>query len=49
VTDGISWKARSSDLKKIIALQNEGKIRKIYTMAMAKELEADLRSLKKSF
>ncbi len=49
VTDGISWKARSSDLRKIVALQNEGKIRKIYTMAMAKELEADLRSLKKSF
>jgi hypothetical protein len=49
VTDGISWKARSSDLQKIIALQNLGKIRKIYTMAMAKEFEADLRSLKKSF
>lgn len=49
VTDGISWKARSSDLRKIIALQNLGKIRKIYTMAMAKEFEADLRSLKKSF
>ncbi len=49
VTDGISWKARSSDLRKIIQLQNVGKIRKIYTMAMAKEFEADLRSLKKSF
>jgi hypothetical protein len=49
VTDGISWKARSSDLRKIIQLQNLGKIRKIYTMAMAKEFEADLRSLKKSF
>lgn len=49
VTDGISWKARSSDLRKIIHLQNLGKIRKIYTMAMAKEFEADLRSLKKSF
>jgi hypothetical protein len=49
VTDGISWKARSSDLRKIIQLQNQGKIRKIYTMAMAKEFEADLKSLKKSF
>jgi DpnII restriction endonuclease len=49
VTDGISWKARSSDLRKIIQLQNVGKIRKIYTMAMAKEFESDLRSLKKSF
>jgi DpnII restriction endonuclease len=49
VTDGISWKARASDLRKIIQLQNVGKIRKIYTMAMAKEFESDLRSLKKSF
>lgn len=49
VTDGISWKARSSDLRKIIDLQNLGKIRKIYTMAMADEMEADLRSLKSSF
>lgn len=45
VTDGISWKARQSDLRKIIKLQNEGRIRKIYTMSMAEELEADLRSL----
>jgi hypothetical protein len=45
VTDGISWKARQSDLRKIIKLQNEGKIRRIYTMAMADELDADLRSL----
>lgn len=49
VTDGVSWKARSSDLRKIIHLQNLGKIRKIYTMAMADEFEADLRSLKASF
>ncbi|MGB6223554.1 DpnII family type II restriction endonuclease [Haloferula sp.] len=45
VTDGISWKARQNDLRKIIKLQNEGRIRKIYTMAMADQLEADLRSL----
>lgn len=49
VTDGISWKARSSDLRKIIQLQNLGKIRKIYTMAMAQKFEEDLRSLKNSF
>ncbi len=46
VTDGISWKARQSDLRKIIKLQNEGKIRRIYTMAMARELRDDLISLK---
>ena len=45
-TDGLSWKARQSDLRKIIKLQNEGKIRKIYTMAMADEFEEDLQSLK---
>jgi hypothetical protein len=48
VTDGISWKARQSDLRKIIKLQNEGRIRRIYTMAMAAELNADLFSLKQS-
>lgn len=45
VTDGISWRARQSDLRKIVKLQNEGKIRRIYTMAMAERLEEDLRSL----
>lgn len=49
VTDGVSWKARQSDLRKIIKLQNEGKIRRIYTMAMASELQEDLLSLKQSF
>ena len=48
VTDGISWKARASDLRKIIELQNLGKIRKIYTMAMAEELKLELISLKQS-
>jgi len=47
-TDGLSWKSRQSDLRKIIKLQNEGKIRKIYTMAMASSFEADLRLLKVS-
>lgn len=41
--------ARSSGLRKIIQLLNLGKIREIYTMAMAKEFEADLRSLRKIF
>lgn len=48
VTDGISWKARQSDLRKIVKLQNEGRIRRIYTMAMAPELRDDLLSLKLS-
>jgi len=48
VTDGITWRERSNDLRKLIALQNEGKIRKIYTKSMAGELEKDLVSLKSS-
>jgi hypothetical protein len=35
VTDGITWKQRSNDLRKLIALQNEGKIQRIYTKTMA--------------
>jgi hypothetical protein len=46
VTDGVSWRSRQSDLRKIIKLQNEGKIRRIYTMAMEAEMRADLIDLK---
>ena len=46
VTDGITWKQRPSDLRKLIALQNEGKIARIYTKSMEKELLADLRTLR---
>ena len=49
VTDGLSWRARASDLRKIIELQNLGKIRKIYTKSMAAELKEDLLSLQKDF
>jgi len=46
VTDGVTWKERSSDLRKLVQLQNEGKIGKIYTKLMAAELESDLREIK---
>ena len=46
VTDGISWKQRLSDLKKIVERQNQGKIDRIYTTQMREEFIADLRSLK---
>lgn len=49
VTDGITWKQRSNDLRKLIALQNEGKILKIYTKTMAVQLKADLGTLKAEF
>ncbi len=46
ITDGITWRDRSSDLAKLVTLQNQGKITRIYTQSMAEQLEADLRQLK---
>jgi hypothetical protein len=48
VTDGTTWRARESDLRKLVAMQNEGRITRIYTRQMAGQLEADLRDLKAS-
>ncbi len=49
VTDGITWKDRLGDLRKLVAMQNEGRIQRIYTRKMREALEADLRTLKKEF
>ncbi|HHJ15491.1 MAG TPA: hypothetical protein ENJ80_02220 [Gammaproteobacteria bacterium] len=46
VTDGITWRDRTSDLNKLVTLQNQGKIARIYTQSMTDQLEADLRQLK---
>lgn len=46
VTDGITWHDRTSDLNKLVTLQNQGKIARIYTQSMTDQLEADLRQLK---
>jgi hypothetical protein len=46
ITDGITWMRRMSDLRKLIKLQNEGKITRIYTTKMTAQFEADLRQLK---
>jgi hypothetical protein len=46
VTDGTTWKARLSDLKKIVQRQNQGKIARIYTTKMAPQLKDDLETLK---
>ncbi len=45
-TDGLTWKQRQSDLKKIIEHQNQGDITRIYTQSMAEQFEADLWTLK---
>ena len=47
VADGVSWKERLNDLRKLIAWQNTGKIARIYTQAMATDLEEDLAQLKR--
>lgn len=49
VTDGTTWKARPSDLRKIIKRQNEGKITRIYTMKMREQFLEDLKILKQEF
>ena len=46
VTDGITWHERLSDLRKLVQLQNEGKIIRIYTQAMEEEFRQDLAQLK---
>lgn len=45
-TDGLTWRQRKSDLRKIVRFQNAGGITRIYTLAMAEQFEADLRQLK---
>lgn len=49
VTDGNTWRARTSDLRKIVARQNDGKIARIYTMNMRERLMDDLHILKAEY
>jgi hypothetical protein len=45
-TDGTTWNARMSDLRKIVARQNDGRIARIYTTKLAEQLLEDLKTLK---
>lgn len=45
-TDGITWRERESDFRKLIDFQNQGYIYKIYTKRMVKEFLTDLILLK---
>jgi len=47
VTDGVSWMSRANDLRKLIAMQNQGKIARIYTLEMIDDLRTDLVTLKR--
>lgn len=49
ITDGMTWKARMSDLAKIVSRQNQGQITRIYTMQMREIFLADLRKLKDEY
>jgi hypothetical protein len=48
-TDGLTWRRRQSDLRKIVGYQNQGDITRIYTFAMADRFEANLRLLKQEY
>lgn len=45
VTDGLTWKARLADLRKIIDRQNQGKIARIYTTRMRAQFLEELQGL----
>jgi DpnII restriction endonuclease len=49
VTDGITWRDRKNDLRKLISLQNRGRITRIYTLKMAEDLGRDLRQMKAEY
>lgn len=46
VTDGVTWKSRSSDFRKLVQHQNDGDIYRIYTKSMRQDLHDDLFALK---
>jgi hypothetical protein len=45
-TDGITWKERESDFRKLVEFQNQGYIYKLYTKSMKEEFLNDLKLLK---
>ncbi|WP_298966938.1 hypothetical protein [uncultured Roseibium sp.] len=49
VTDGLTWKARQNDLRKIVLRQNDGRITRIYTKQMRDQFVDDLQTLKVEF
>lgn len=48
-TDGVTWKQRQSDLKKLVDRQNNGEIARIYTREMSEQFEMDLCTLKAQY
>lgn len=48
-TDGLTWRQRRSDLKKVVAMQNQGFVTRIYTRAMSEQFLSDLAVWKSEF
>ena len=49
ITDGLTWKARANDLRKLVQRQNDGQITRIYTKSMRDQFKTDLITLKGEF
>jgi len=46
VTDGLTWRRRMSDLRKIVEMQNRGEVARIYTRSKRDDFSQDLRTLR---
>lgn len=46
ITDGITWLDRRNDMRKLVDMQNQGLITRIYTMRMREALIEELADLK---
>lgn len=49
LTDGLTWKARANDLRKIVQRQNDGRITRLYTKQMRQTFVDDLKTLKAEY
>mgnify|MGYP006310990565 CR=1 FL=1 len=49
ITDGLTWKARANDLRKLIRRQNDGRITRIYTKQIQDQFRNDLETLKAEY
>ncbi len=49
VTDGVTWKLRTNDLRKLIEMQHKGEIARIYTTRMFPDFRQDLLRLRSEY
>lgn len=49
ITDGVTWKLRPNDMRKLIEMQNRGHIARIYTSLMFPDLRQDLSRLRSEY